>query len=109
MKSKSKVLFTLFSNASSTICNYTLLTKQAKARRSTTDKKYQFDLYDTDGEQVGFMLNTDVELIADIDVDPLEGTTCTIHDDCTEADTYNQVKEYASVKYKKFSFTNYVR
>ena len=55
------------------------------------------------------MLNTDVELIADIDVDPLEGTTCTIHDGCTEADTYNQVKEYASVKYKRFSFANYVR
>jgi len=69
---------------------------KAMALRSRTDRKYQFDLYDTDGELVGFMLNTDVELIADIDVDPLEGTTCTIHDGCTEADTYNQVKEYAS-------------
>ena len=45
------------------------------------------------------MINTDIELVADIDVDDLEGTSCTLHDDCTEADTYSTVLEYATVSY----------
>ena len=60
-------------------------------------------MYDTDGEKLGFMLNTDVELVADIDVDSLEGTSCTINDSCTVADTYSQVEEYASVKLNNFA------
>ena len=45
------------------------------------------------------MLNTDVELAYDIDVDNVIGTSCTINEDCTIADTHAQVLEYASVKY----------
>ena len=66
-------------------------------RTSTTDARWQWDLFDSDSEKVGFMLNTDIELIADIDVDALEGTSCTLHDDCTEAGTYSTVLEYATV------------
>ena len=68
-------------------------------RKSTTDAKWQWELFDSDSEQVGFMINTDIELVADIDVDDLEGTSCTLHDDCTEADTYSTVLEYATVSY----------
>merc|ERR1711997_123206 len=68
----------------------------AKARGSTTDKRYQFDLYDSDDTKVGIMLNTDVELVADIDVDVLSGTSCTINVDCTVATSYAQIAEWAA-------------
>lgn len=44
------------------------------------------------------MLNTDVELIYDIDVDNYgAGTTCTIPSTCAEASTKSLVESYANV------------
>ena len=55
------------------------------------------------------MLNTDIELIADIDVSATEGTVCTVSADadtttCTEATTKTLVEEYATVKYPIIAF-----
>ena len=44
------------------------------------------------------MLNTDVELVYDIDVDNYgAGTTCTIPNSCPEAATKSLVEAYANV------------
>ena len=64
------------------------------------DKKWQWQMEDTDGRRKGMMLNTDIELYYDIDVNAYEGTTCSATDGlsaCTKADTANLVGLYASV------------
>ena len=43
------------------------------------------------------MLNTDVELIYDIDVSAVQGTSCTIGTDCASAGTKDLVTTYATV------------
>ena len=57
------------------------------------DLKYQWSL-----RPGGLMLNTDVELVYDIDVDNYgAGTTCTIPSTCAEASTKSLVESYANV------------
>ena len=46
------------------------------------------------------MLNTDVELVYDIDVSATEGTSCAVGTDCTEASTKDLVATYATVSSK---------
>lgn len=71
------------------------------APNSTTDKKFQFNYSDRSGKTVGFRLNTDIELVFNIDVSATAGTTCTFAGPkpptCPVSDTISWVKLYASV------------
>ena len=70
---------------------------QAIDRRSTSDRKWQFNIDNAvSGNRVGFMINTDMELAYDIDVDPLRGTTCQIGVDCAEANTKPLVELFSA-------------
>ena len=94
---------------------------------STTDKKFQFDLFinvtSRHARQVGMMLNSDVQLLHDINVDPINGTTCKVNsnsfvggprcnfrenaEQCPPAadDTAGMVRRYAAVS--KMAFQQY--
>lgn len=62
------------------------------------DKKFQFDVLTEDGVQLGFMLNTDMELAFDLDVNKTAGTQCIVHKTCKAALTMPLVKTYSEVR-----------
>ena len=86
-----------------------LLHKKAIRPDSTEDKKWQFDLFDSDKKR-GFMLNTDLELAYNLDFDKDSGTSCVINRNndgsgqlpptapiCPATPTKNLVEKYANV------------
>ena len=72
-------------------------------------------MFDTNGDRIGMMLNTDMELAYDIPVDSNLGTTsCAIFANssmsaCPDAKTKPQVQIYATVRVSPFflKFTTY--
>ena len=55
---------------------------------SNTDKKWQWNLYDSVNKQRGIMLNTDMELAYNIDVNMINGTECNMPSMFSETGSY---------------------
>lgn len=88
---------------------------QAISPEDPADKKFQFNVTNSDGENVANLINTDLAIAFDLDVDLLNGTKCQIHTDnnnfnistidsdakvmaCPKSDTYSLVLRFAEVK-----------
>merc|ERR1711973_262938 len=67
---------------------------------SKSDKKWQWNLYNSTGDLRGIMLNTDIELAYNVDVDKLKGTKCVNGNHgpgnpCARSDSFEKVESYA--------------
>ena len=77
-----------------------IIKSQDKANARAADRKWQFEGYDSDGEQVSMMLNTDFEVFYELDLDDDSQAQCDVQSDaltCQKSETYDIANQYATV------------
>ena len=79
-----------------------IIKSQDKANARAADRKWQFEGYDSDGEQVSMMLNTDFEVFYELDLDDDSQAQCDVQSDaltCQKSETYDIAAQYAEVRF----------